>query len=100
MALGNCIPFLGNVLADSGEYLIQTVSQIKAQAGLAGILVLCYIFLVPLLKVLAGLLLFKLLCVFAGFFYENISSATGMMSGIMGTMSVLVILSMMILMGV
>ncbi len=108
MALGNCIPFLGNVLADSGEYLIQTVSQIKAQAGLAGILVLCYIFLVPLLKVLAGLLLFKLLCVFAGFFndakttefYENISSSMGMLSGIMGTMSVLVILSMMILMGV
>ena len=108
MALGNCIPFLGNVLSESGEYLIQTVSQIKAQAGLAGILVLCYIFLVPLFKVLAGLLLFKLLCVFSGFFndakttefYENISSSLGMLSGIMGTMSVLVILSMMILMGV
>lgn len=108
MALGNCIPFLGGVLADSGEYLIQTVSQIKAQAGFAGILVLCYIFLVPVLKVLAGFLLFKLLSVLACLFsdrkttefYENAAATLGMLSGILGTVSVLAILGIMILMGI
>lgn len=107
IALGNCIPFLGTVLTDSGEYLIQTVSQIKAQAGLAGILVLCYIFLVPILKMIAGLLVFKLLSVLACLlndrkstdFYENVSTALGMLAGIMGTVSVMAVLGIMILMG-
>ncbi len=107
MALGNCIPFLGTVLTDSGEYLIQTVSQIKAQAGLAGILALCYIFLVPILKIIAGLLLFKLLSVFACLlneqkttdFYENVSTALGMLAGIMGTVAVAAVVGIMILMG-
>ena len=107
MALGNCIPFLGGVIADSGEYLIQTVSQIKAQAGLAGILVLCYTFLVPILKILAGFLLFQLLCVLSCLlsdqkttgFYENASTTLGMLCGILGTVSMLSILGIMILMG-
>lgn len=107
MALGNCIPFLGSVLTDSGEYLIQTVSQIKAQAGLAGILGLCYILLVPLFKIIAGLLIFKLLSVVACLlqeeksteFYENVSSALGMLAGMMGTVAVVAMLGTMILMG-
>lgn len=108
MALGNCIPFLGSVLSDSGEYLIQTVSQIKAQAGLAGIVALCYIFLVPILKILSGILIFKGLSVCAGFlceetvteFYDNTQTALGMLAGVTATVSVIAILGIMILMGI
>ncbi len=107
MALGNCIPFLGSALSDSGEYLIQTVSQIKAQAGLAGIVALCYIFLVPILKILCGILILKGLTVCAGFlceetvteFYDNAQTALGMLAGITATASVIAILGIMILMG-
>ena len=107
MALGNCIPFLGSALSDSGEYLIQTVSQIKAQAGLAGILGLCYIFLVPILKILSGIVVFKGLAICAGFlceesvteFYDNAQTALGMLAGVTATVSVIAILGIMILMG-
>ncbi|MBO5408213.1 MAG: hypothetical protein J6A61_02255 [Clostridia bacterium] len=107
MALGNCIPFLGSALSDSGEYLIQTVAQIKAQAGLAGIVALCYIFLVPILKILSGILIFKGLSVCAGFlcedtvteFYDNAQTALGMLAGVTATVSVIAILGIMILMG-
>lgn len=108
MALGNCIPFLGGVLSDSGEYLIQTVSQIKAQAGLAGIVVLCYIFLMPILKIISGILVFKGMAVCAGIlcedsvyeFYDNTQTALGMLAGVAATVSVISILGIMILMGI
>lgn len=108
MALGNCIPFLGSALMESGAYLIQTVSGIKAQAGLAGILVLCYLFLVPLIKLLSGMLVMRALSVSACFFsdekitvfYEDVSTALGMLAGVVSTVSVITILSVMILMGI
>lgn len=108
MALGNCIPFLGNVLTDSGEYLIQAISQIKAQAGVAGIIGMCYIFLLPLVKILSGVIIMKGLSVFAGFlqeekstaFYENVGSSLGMLAGIMGTVGIIAILGVMIVIGI
>ena len=108
LALGSCIPFLGNVLTDSGEYLIQTITQIKAQAGLAGVLVILYMFLVPIAKIVSGILVYKGLSVTACFlgdeqmtsFYEEFSGALGMLAGVVGCVSVLSLLGIMILMGI
>ena len=108
LALGNCIPFLGGSLSDSGEYLIQTISHIKAKAGLAGVFAMAYAFLSPILKLVAGLLAFRGLSVCAGFlsdekttlFFEDTATSLGMLTGIVATVSVISILGIMILMGI
>ncbi len=108
LALGNCIPFLGGTLSDSGEYLIQSVSQIKAHAGLSGVLSVTYVFLSPLLKLVAGLLTFQGLAVCAGFlsdektavFFEDTATSLGMLTGVVATVSVIAILGIMVLMGI
>ena len=108
MALGNCIPFLGGTLSDSGEYLIQTLSQVKAQAGLTGVITVSYVFLSPLIKLVAGLLSFQGLSVCAGFlsdettalFFEDTANALGMLTAIVATVSVISVLGIMILMGI
>ncbi len=107
MALGTCVPFLGSVLTDSGEYLLQTLSQIKAQTGFVGIAGLGYLFVIPMLKLLAGLLMLKGLSVVACFlgvdtmstFYDDVGNALGMLIGMTATVSVMGILALMILMG-
>ena len=108
IALGNCIPFLGGALSDSGEYLIQTISQIKAQAGLSGVIGISYVFLSPLLKLVAGLLTFRGLSVCAGFlsdektalFFEDTATGLGMLTAIVATVSVISVLGIMIVMGI
>ncbi len=108
MALGNCIPFLGGTLSDSGEYLIQTLSQIKAKAGLTGVITVSYAFLSPLVKLVAGFLSFQGLAICAGFlsdektalFFEDIANALGMLTAIVATVSVISVLGIMILMGI
>ena len=108
LALGNCIPFLGGTLSDSGEYLIQTMSQIKAQAGLTGVITVSYVFLAPLVKLVAGLLTFRGLSVCAGFlsdentacFFEDTATGMGMLTGVVATVSVVTVLDILILLGI
>lgn len=108
MALGTCIPFLGGTLSDSGEYLIEAISQIKAKAGLTGAIAVSYLLLSPLVKLVAGLLTFQGLSVCSGFlsdnktthFFEDTATSLGMLTGVVATVSVIAILGIMILMGI
>lgn len=108
LALGNCIPFLGGSLTNSGEYLIQTISHIKSKAGLAGVITVSYAFLSPLVKLIAGFLTFQGLSVCAGFlsdettehFFQDTATALGMLAGVVGTVSVIAVLGIMIVMGI
>ncbi len=108
MALGTCIPFLGGTLSDSGEYLIEAISQIKAKAGLTGAIGISYLLLSPLVKLTAGLLTFQGLSVCSGFlsdqktthFLEDTATGLGMLTGVVATVSVIAILGIMILMGI
>lgn len=108
MALGTCIPFLGGSLSESGEYLIQTLTHLKAKAGLTGVITGLYLFLSPLLKLLAGLLTFRGLSVCAGFlsddkttlFFEDTATSFGMLTGVVATISVIAMLGIMIIMGI
>ena len=105
LALGNCIPFLGGSLTNSGEYLIQTISHIKSKAGLAGVITVSYAFLSPLIKLIAGFLTFQGLSVCAGFlsdestehFFQETATALGMLAGVVGTVSVIAVLGIMTL---
>lgn len=108
MALGNCIPFLGGSLSDSGEYLIQAISQIKSKAGLTGAIGVAYVLLTPLIKLISGLLAFQGLSVCSGFlsdaqtthFFEDTATSLGMLTGVVATVSVIAIFGIMILMGI
>lgn len=108
LALGNCIPFLGGSLTNSGEYLIQTVTHIKAKAGLAGVITVSYAFLSPLFKLIAGLLSFQGLSVCAGFlsdestehFFQETATSLGMLTGAVATVSVISVLGIMVVMGI
>lgn len=108
MALGNCIPFLGNTLSSSCEYLIQTLSHIKSKTGLAGVFTASYVFLSPLVKLVAGLLTFQALSVCAGFlsddkttqFFQDTATGLGMLTGVVATVSVISVLGIMVLIGI
>ena len=108
MALGNCIPFLGGSLSDSGEYLIQAVTQLKAKAGLGGVIGISYVFLSPLVKLTAGILTFQGLSVCAGFlsdsqtahFFEDTATGLGMLTGVVATVLVIAVLGILVLTGI
>lgn len=107
MALGNCIPFLGGSLSDSGEYLIQAISQMKAKAGLGSVIGISYVFLSPLVKLIAGLVTFQVLSVCAGFladhktatFFEDTATSLGMMTGVVATVLIIGVLGILVLTG-
>ena len=106
LAVGNMIPFLGSALADSTELVVNSIGQIKAYTGFASILAMLYIFLIPMLKIISGILAFKLLSVTAGFltdkamttYYEDLSAVLSILCGLMATITVMVIVSVVILM--
>lgn len=108
MALGTCIPFLGGSLSDSGEYLIQAISQMKAKAGLGSVIGISYVFLSPLLKLIAGLVTFRILSVCAGFladgstavFFEDTATSLGMLTGVVATVLVIGVLGILVLTGI
>jgi len=102
------VPFLGGALADSTEVVLNSIGQLRAQTGIAGLLAMIYIFLLPMLKVISGILAFKLLSITAGFlsdkkmaeYYEDLSAALSILGGLLATISVIAIISVVILIGV
>ena len=108
LAVGSMVPFLGGALADSTEVVLNSIGQLRAQTGIAGLLAMIYIFLLPMLKVISGILAFKLLSITAGFlsdkkmaeYYEDLSAALSILGGLLATISVIAIISVVILIGV
>ena len=106
MAVGNMIPFLGGALADSTEVVLNSIGQIKAQTGIASVIAMIYIFLLPMLKVVSGLIAFKILAAAAGFlsdrtmsgYYEDLSGVLSVLAGIMAAVAVMVIISVITIM--
>ena len=101
LAVGGMIPFLGSTLADSTDVVLNSIGQIKAQMGIASVLAMIYIFLIPILKIISGILVFKLLSVTAGFlsdkkmpeYYGDLADSLSILAGIMSTIAIMVIIS-------
>ena len=103
--LSSAIPFLGNILSQSSDAIFSSIGLIQSQIGIAGVICLIYIVSAPLLKMLAGILMFRLMSVLSCFFgnekqstlFDELSDTVSILASMIGTMGVIVIISIMLL---
>lgn len=62
-SIGHFVPVIGSFAADSIDLIRTCTALIKAAAGLFGVLALLFLLAVPLLKLLAGVVIYKLAAV-------------------------------------
>lgn len=107
LAIGNIVPFLGNALSDSATVVVSSVGKIKSQLGIIGIFGILSILLLPIIKMLCTIFVFKLLNILCCFlldkkaekYYEEISALISVEAGMTGTMAVTVLIGIFVLMG-
>ena len=103
--LSSAIPFLGNILSQSADVILASVGVIQSQVGIAGVISLIYILSVPLIKMLVGILMFRIMSVLSCFFgnekqstlFIEMAEALSVFASMTGTMGVIVVISIMLL---
>ncbi len=103
--LSNGIPFLGNILNKSADTVLSSVEILKSQAGIVSTVAIIFSFSVPLVKLLCGMLVFKLSGIICSFFgnkkitelLNNLSDTAAMLSGITGTVAIIAIISIVLI---
>lgn len=106
-AIGNIVPFLGNILAESAAVVINSVGIIKSQMGILGIFGILSVLLLPVIKMLCAIFAFKILSVLSCFltdkktqkFYDELAEIISIMAGMAGTMAIMMLIGILILMG-
>lgn len=99
--LGNAVPIVGGALSDAVGTVASSIGMIKAATGIAGAVVVCVIFAVPVLKLIIWKIMFDGIgAVSAAFalqkessFFADIAEITGFLIAIMASVAIFFIIS-------
>ena len=100
--LGNAIPIIGGALSDAVTTVASSVSMVKSATGIAGAVVICVMFALPVLKLIIWKIMFDAVgAVCAAFslkkensFFSEISEITGFLIAIMASIAVFFIIAL------
>lgn len=100
--LGNAIPIVGGALSDAVSTVASSVGMVKSATGIAGAIVLCVIFAVPVLKLIIWKIMFDgVSAVSSAFslkkesvFFAEIAEITGFLIAIMASIAVFFIIAL------
>ncbi len=103
--LSSGIPFLGNVLNKSADTVLSSVKLIQSQAGIITTVSLIAVIAFPIVKLLCGMLLFKVLAIVSTFsgnekmgaLFNELGEAVALMAGMTGAMGVMAVISIVLL---
>jgi len=103
--LSTGIPFLGNVLNKSADTVLSSVRVLKSQAGIAATVAILFLFSVPVIRLICGMLVFKALSVLSSFLgnekitvlFSEMGDTVAFLAGICGTMTVVGVISIVLL---
>lgn len=101
LTISGVVPVVGGILSDASEAVILGAGLMKSAAGIYGLLAVAAIWITPFLQIGAQFLLLKLTAVLCGVFgvkeasdlIEDFSSAMGLLLGMTGTVSFLMLIS-------
>ncbi len=99
--LGNAVPIVGGALADAVGTVASSVGMIKAATGIAGAVVVCVIFAVPVLKLIMWKIMFDGIGAVASAFsltkessfFTEIAELIGFLTAIMASIAIFFIIS-------
>lgn len=101
LTISGVVPVVGGILSDASEAVIVSAGVMKNAVGIYGLLAVAAIWIAPFLQIGAQFLLLKLTAVLCGVFgvkeasdlIEDFSSAMGLLLGMTGTVSFLMLIS-------
>ena len=101
LTISGVVPVVGGILSDASEAVIVSAGVMKNAVGIYGLLAVAAIWMTPFLQIGAQFLLLKLSAVLCGVFgvkeasdlIEDFSSAMGLLLGMTGTVSFLMLIS-------
>lgn len=101
LTISGAVPVVGGILSDASEAVIVGAGVMKNAVGIYGLLAVTAIFITPFLQIGVQYLLLKLTAVLSGVFgvkeasdlIEDFSSAMGLLLGMTGTISFLMLIS-------
>lgn len=101
LTISGVVPVVGGILSDASEAVIISAGVMKNAVGIYGLLAVAAIWITPFLQIGAQFLLLKLTAVLCGVFdvkeasdlIEDFSSAMGLLLGMTGTVSFLMLIS-------
>jgi stage III sporulation protein AE len=100
--LGNAIPLVGGALADAMTTVASSIGMIRAATGIAGAIVICLIFALPVIKMMLWKLMFDAIGAVSSAFYldkestlfSEISQITGFLIAIMASIAMLFVVAL------
>lgn len=101
LTISGVVPVVGGILSDASEAVVLGAGVMKNAVGIYGLLAVAAIWIAPFLQIGAQFLLLKLTAVLCGVFgvkeasdlIEDFSSAMGLLLGMTGTVSFLMLIS-------
>ena len=101
LTISGAVPVVGGILSDASEAVIVGAGVMKNAVGIYGLLAVTALFITPFLQIGAQYLILKLTAVLCGVFgvkeasdlIEDFSSAMGLLLGMTGTISFLMLIS-------
>lgn len=101
LTISGVVPVVGGILSDASETVILSAGVMKNAVGMYGLLAVAAIWITPFLQIGAQFLLLKLTAVLCAVFgvkeaselIEDFSSAMGLLLGMTGTVSLLMLIS-------
>lgn len=101
LAISGAVPVVGSILSDASETLLASVAVMKNSAGIYGTFAIICILIEPFMKIAVQYLLLKFTAAVSSIFgskqevalVQNFSSAMGILLGMTGTVSVLLLIS-------
>ena len=101
LTISGAVPVVGGILSDASEAVIVGAGVMKNAVGVYGLLAVLALFITPFLQIGVQYLLLKLTAVLCGVFgvkeasalVEDFSSAMGLLLGMTGTISFLMLIS-------
>lgn len=101
LTISGVVPVVGGILSDASETVILSAGVMKNAVGIYGLLAVAAIWITPFLQIGAQFLLLKLTAVLCAVFgvkeaselIEDFSSAMGLLLGMTGTVSLLMLIS-------
>lgn len=101
LAISGAVPVVGGILSDASEAVVLSAGVMKSAVGIYGLLVVAAIWIIPFLTIGIQYLMLKLTAAVCGVFgvkeasevIENFSGAMGLLLGMTGAMSFLLLVS-------
>ncbi len=99
------IPFLGNILNKSADTILSSVQILKSQAGVIATVGIISLLSLPVVKLICGIVVFKVLGIMCGFFgnekitvlFNELADTLTLLAGITGTVAVIGIIGVVLI---